>query len=69
MKLVQHVRRKGQVEKKKLKKFCCHFQVTCILVFLSEVSQSPLIIAAYSLEKIFVLIFMGISELTLLFVA
>ena len=55
--------------KKKLKKFCRHFQVTCILVFLSKVSQSPLIIAAYSLEKIFVLIFMGISELTLLFVA
>ena len=54
---------------KKLKKFCRHFQVTCILVFLSKVSQSPLIIAAYSLEKIFVLIFMGISELILLCVA
>lgn len=54
---------------KKLKKFGRHFQVTRIVVFLGKVPQSPLIKAAYSLEKIFVLIFMGISELTLLFVA
>lgn len=68
MKLVKHVCRKGQAEKQ-LKKFGCHFQVTSIVVFLGKIPQSPMIKAAYSLEKIFVPIFMGIGELTLLFIA
>ena len=55
---------------KKLNKFSQYFQDTCILiVFLGKVTQSPLIKAAYSLEKIFILIFMCMSELTSFFVA
>ena len=66
MKLVKCVYRKGQAGKN----LAGIFQVTCILiVFLGKVPQSPLIIAAYSLEKTIVLIFMAITELTLLFVA